>query len=1066
MSRTSDVYLNSRYGNGASQSSVYNFELLYTPINTVGGNPESPKLSFPYSHDRGHPDLEDLGDDAEAYRWNFQLRGGRAADNYEPLVDFAQALSLNGQALEDAVAEVIDVDQWMRTVAMMSINGNDDVYTRLHMHNFRMFLRPEDQKIVAIPWDLDRAFQLSTTAHPWTQTDSNGDDNNLRKVVERPVNNRLFWGHVLDIANTTANSTYLQNWASNYSSLTGSSYAGRVSYVDSRVAFLLGQLPTAVDFEVTTNGGNDITTGQSFVTLEGTGWVDVREVRLAGSQDALPIEWLDDQRWQVVLPLAFGDNSIELEAFNHQGHPVGTDSLQVTTSASNPLVGALAVTEVMYHPVDPESGPFESADMEFLEFINVSEIPIQLDGIEIVEGAEFTFGNWLLQPDEFVLVVSNQSAFESLYGVGLPIAGEFVSGKLSNSGEELHVEDSVGTSLVRFSYSDSSSWPGRADGKGSSLEVANGGDLNDGDTWRSSSEYSGSPGVAGLGPINDIVVNEVLTHTDVPLSDSIELYNTTDSPINIGGWYVSDSCNDYRKYRIPDNTILDRDSYLILTEADFNPTLGASITDFALSGAHGDEVWLLSAEADGTLTRFMDHVEFGAAANGEAIGRWPNGTGRLTPMQSRTFGDFNSGPRVGPVVISEVMYNPLDPDGVGGVDSLDLEFVEILNDSGGAIDLTNWLVADGVDFGFANGLMLGDGEFLVVAGFDPADTVLLDQFRTYYGIDASVNIVGPFVGNLNNGGERIQLFRPDMPPIDEPNFIPLLLEDEVEYAAATPWPADADTGIYSLTRQQNLEWGNDPNNWLALPPTPGSDFAGPPQVFSFELNVGEVDPPDLPKGSQPTSWQQQRSTINSIELRLTDIVDFSLDDFVLTNLGVNAPTDADVVIDTNTLQMSHDRNVIRFDIANHSLPDGVYQIEVLPTLLSAAGLPIDGDSNGTDGDAYVVDGDNVNRFYVLGAEWSGDFGVSVFDFTTFSYWFGSSTTVAPVYVDANSDDGVSVFDFTTFSENFGIGIVFPVAFASRNVQHGIAGVGDDDAAGEAIDDWDLALMEVLIDWTE
>ena len=99
------------------------------------------------------------------------------------------------------------------------------------------------------------------------------------------------------------------------------------------------------------------------------------------------------------------------------------------------------------------------------------------------------------------------------------------------------------------------------------------------------------------------------------------------------------------------------------------------------------------------------------------------------------------------------------------------------------------------------------------------DTELLDQFRSYYDIDATVNIVGPFTGNLNNGGERVQLFRPDLPPLNEPDFIPLLLEDEVEYGDVAPWPADADSGIYSLSRQQNLDWGNDPVSWLALPPT-------------------------------------------------------------------------------------------------------------------------------------------------------------------------------------------------------------------------------------------------------
>ena len=67
------------------------------------------------------------------------------------------------------------------------------------------------------------------------------------------------------------------------------------------------------------------------------------------------------------------------------------------------------------------------------------------------------------------------------------------------------------------------------------------------------------------------------------------------------------------------------------------------------------------ADAAGNITRFADHVEFGAAINGESFGRWPNGQGELYPMQSLTLDSQNSGPRVGPVIISEVMYHPLPP---------------------------------------------------------------------------------------------------------------------------------------------------------------------------------------------------------------------------------------------------------------------------------------------------------------------------------------------------------------------------------------------------------------------
>jgi hypothetical protein len=55
----------------------------------------------------------------------------------------------------------------------------------------------------------------------------------------------------------------------------------------------------------------------------------------------------------------------------------------------------------------------------------------------------------------------------------------------------------------------------------------------------------------------------------------------------------------------------------------------------------------------------------------------------------------------------------------------------------------------------------------------------------------------------------------------------------------------------------------------------------------------------------------------------------------------------------------------------------------------------------------------------------------VFDFTTFSYWFGLAVPTAPLYVDLNRDGGISVFDFSPFASNFGTGIVYPTAFATR-----------------------------------
>ena len=117
---------------------------------------------------------------------------------------------------------------------MLSLNGNDDVYTRLWEHNFRTYVRPDDGKLLAVPWDLDRAFQLSVSASPWGIRNNAGVRNNVANVIELPVYERLFWGHILDIANTTANSEYMDYWTNHYAGLARQSFSAELRYIDRR----------------------------------------------------------------------------------------------------------------------------------------------------------------------------------------------------------------------------------------------------------------------------------------------------------------------------------------------------------------------------------------------------------------------------------------------------------------------------------------------------------------------------------------------------------------------------------------------------------------------------------------------------------------------------------------------------------------------------------------------------------------------------------------------------------------------------------------------------------------
>ena len=128
------------------------------------------------------------------------------------------------------------------------------------------------------------------------------------------------------------------------------------------------------------------------------------------------------------------------------------------------------------------------------------------------------------------------------------------------------------------------------------------GDPTDPQSWRSSAEYGGSPGVAGLAPINSIVVNEVLTHTDPPLLDAVELYNPTNAPINIGGWYLSDGGQPAgatdglartRSSAFPTARSLRRAAIWSSTKTISTPRRRRRAPNFSFNAAHGDDVWLL-----------------------------------------------------------------------------------------------------------------------------------------------------------------------------------------------------------------------------------------------------------------------------------------------------------------------------------------------------------------------------------------------------------------------------------------------------------------------------------------
>lgn len=347
-----------------------------------------------------------------------------------------------------------------------------------------------------------------------------------------------------------------------------------------------------------------------------------------------------------------------------------------------------------------------------------------------------------------------------------------------------------------------------------------------------------SPGAANWRRLPQIVINEALTHTDEPLEDAIELLNLTDQPVDISGWWLSDDNSTLMKYQLPSPTIVPPNGFTVIYENQFTNRELAAIP-FALSSG-GDEV-VLSAATNGVLTGYRAAVSFGNAANGVSFGRYITSDAReeFVAMEAHTFGisdpasveEFRTGrgetntyPRVGPVVISEVMYHPPD---IGIEDNVRDEFIELRNISSVEVKLydpahpTNtWHLRDAVDFDFPLDTKIAAGSELLVVSFDPINNpAALAAFRAAYNINASQPIVGPYQGKLANDTDEIELRRPDAPDGDDVRYI---LVERVRYSDVAPWPAAADGTGFSLQRISDTGFANDATNFLASVPTPGT----------------------------------------------------------------------------------------------------------------------------------------------------------------------------------------------------------------------------------------------------
>jgi hypothetical protein len=415
-----------------------------------------------------------------SYRWTWRKRAVRGyAHDYTNLFALVDAVNTSDtNTYTQAVEAVMDVEQWMRTIALRHAVGDWDSYGYKRGKNMYAY-KAEDARWVLMNWDVSFAFGLGdgTSFDIFYTTHLDGTlDPITDRMFKHPPFRRLYLQALYRIVNGPfrpgAVDAYLeaQYRALTDNGVTVDSPTTIRSWINSRRSYLekvlsTNQAPFLVHFDPQTVSP----TNQNLIRLEGTAPLEVKSIEVNGV--AYPLGWSTVTSWSMVLPVFSGHNELSVKGYDPSGTLVTSANTNVVVDLPGPgdrPEDRLVINEIMYEAETPGA--------EYIELFNASALSyFDLSGYYF-DGIDFVFpAGTLIPPQGYLLIVQDRQVFDATYGVHLPVAGEF-QGRLNNAGETLRLIQPANASRLytvidEVTYSNDAPWPTVADASGSSLQL-------------------------------------------------------------------------------------------------------------------------------------------------------------------------------------------------------------------------------------------------------------------------------------------------------------------------------------------------------------------------------------------------------------------------------------------------------------------------------------------------------------------------------------------------------------------------------------------------------------------
>ncbi len=402
-----------------------------------------------------------------------QLQSANDYSNFLAIVEAASPASNPTSAnIPDVAAldSVINIEQWMRIIAVQHTIGNWDSYGYRRGKNCYTY-KGLNGRFELMTWDID--FTMGVGGDGSSQDLFDTVEPRMTAMWGTPAIARAYWRAFADIINGPLNNSFMNPildakaaaFTANgipYNSATLSTIKG---FTTARRSFIQSRLNT-VTANFAVNAADGMNTGNNLLILTGAAPVNLKTLLVNGR----PVTWTSVTTWSIRLVLTAGANPITVQGYDLANNPLTNAALTITvnyTGANPAPEDFIVINEIMYHPAAPDAAYIELYNTATNYSFDLSSW--RLDGV----GFAFPAGT-ILTNSQYLVVASSPSGFGAAFG-GVPVAGYF-AGQLGPKAQTIALvkpgltrAQDVVVNQVR--YENSRPWPPLADGFGPSLQL-------------------------------------------------------------------------------------------------------------------------------------------------------------------------------------------------------------------------------------------------------------------------------------------------------------------------------------------------------------------------------------------------------------------------------------------------------------------------------------------------------------------------------------------------------------------------------------------------------------------